>query len=67
MSEADTEDSFVSRTRIAFTLGSVWGCAKGEIAELIAVVIERFRTASTHSLSPNNELDTRIFMISLSV
>src|ERR1700732_5173211 len=40
MSEADTEDSFISRERFAFALGSVLGCAKGEIAELIAVVIE---------------------------
>ena len=40
MSEAGTEAGFSSRKRIAFALGSVLGCAKGEIAELIAVVIE---------------------------
>jgi hypothetical protein len=40
MPEAGTEASFSSRKRFAFALGSVLGCAKGEIAELIAVVIE---------------------------
>src|ERR1700732_2151801 len=40
MSEAGTEVSFSSRKRIAFALGSGSGCAKGEIADLIAAVIE---------------------------
>src|ERR1700731_122423 len=40
MSEAGTEVSFSLRKRIVFALGSGSGCAKGEIADLIAAVIE---------------------------
>src|ERR1700730_6571740 len=40
MSEAGREVSFSLRKRIAFALGSGSGCAKGEIADLIADVIE---------------------------
>jgi hypothetical protein len=40
MPEAGMEASCSSRQRIAFALGSVLECAKGEMADLIAVVIE---------------------------
>src|SRR5258708_40060576 len=40
MLETGTAASFSSRKRITSALGFVAGCAKGEIAELIAVVIE---------------------------
>src|SRR6266481_7274341 len=40
MPEAGTEASFSSRKRIAFALSSGLGCAKGEIADVITVVIE---------------------------
>src|SRR5713101_9881680 len=54
MSEAGTEASFASMKRIASALGSVLGCAKGEVVDLIAVLIEiplycRHRPAESRS------------------
>src|SRR5216683_8051481 len=68
MPEAGTEASFSSRKRFAFALGPVLGCAKGEIAELIAVVIEipRFYRQPVSAAADSYDPPARVARLSYS-